>query len=72
MVVLWAGAGLCWSQVTTGGIRGVVNDPEEKPVPGATVTITSPALIGGSKTTFTNEDGTFRFLRCPWALIQYL
>lgn len=65
ILVFLVGISVCWSQVTTGSIRGVVNDPEEKPIPGATVTITSPALIGGSKITITNEDGTFRFPSLP-------
>ncbi len=65
ILLLLVSASLCWSQVTTGSIRGVVNDPEEKPIPGATVTISSAALIGSSKTTFTNEDGTFRFPSLP-------
>lgn len=65
ILVLLIGSSLCWSQVTTGSIRGVVNDPDGKPIPGATVTISSPALIGGSKTTSTNEDGAFRFPSLP-------
>ena len=58
-------AGVTWSQVTTGNIRGVVNDDEGKPIPGASVTISSTALLGGSKTTTTNELGVFRFQYLP-------
>lgn len=56
---------ICWSQITTGSIKGLVSDPEGKPVPGATVTISSPALIGGSRTDYTNELGVFRFPSLP-------
>lgn len=56
---------VCWSQITTGSMKGLVSDPDGKPVPGATVTISSPALIGGSKVDYTNEDGVFRFPALP-------
>jgi hypothetical protein len=65
LIVLLLAHGVCWSQITTGTMRGVVNDPDGKPVPGATVTITSPALIGGSKVAYTNELGVFRFPSLP-------
>lgn len=50
---------------TTGSIRGVVSDPEGKPVPGAQVTITSEALIGQTRTAYSNELGVFRFPSVP-------
>lgn len=56
---------ICWSQITTGSMRGAVNDDEGKPIPGATVVISSPALLGGSRTTTTNELGVFRFQSLP-------
>ncbi|HSP06068.1 MAG TPA: carboxypeptidase regulatory-like domain-containing protein, partial [Acidobacteriota bacterium] len=58
-------AGVTWAQITTGSIRGVVSDSEGKPVPGATVTISSPSLLGGTRTTETNELGVFRFPSLP-------
>ncbi|PWT87491.1 MAG: hypothetical protein C5B54_12260 [Acidobacteria bacterium] len=58
-------AGLAWSQVTTGSMKGVITDSEGKPVPGATVTITSAALIGGTRTAYTNDLGAFRFPSLP-------
>src|SRR5262249_34307481 len=36
-----------------------------KPVPGATVTISSAALIGGTRTAYTNDLGAFRFPSLP-------
>src|SRR5215831_12930957 len=56
---------LCWSQVTTGSMRGVVSDPDGKPIPGATVTISSAALIGSTRVAYTNELGVFRFPSLP-------
>ncbi|HJZ13280.1 MAG TPA: TonB-dependent receptor, partial [Acidobacteriota bacterium] len=54
-----------WGQTTGGNIRGVVTDPEDKPLPGVTVTASSKALIGQTRTTFTNELGVFRFPSVP-------
>src|SRR5262245_64891034 len=65
LIVLFVFSGVCWSQKTTGGIRGVVNDEEGKPIPGANVTVSSPALIGSTRTTSTNELGVFRFPSLP-------
>ena len=50
---------------TTGSIRGVVTDATEAVVPGATVTISSPALIGGTREAVTNELGVYRFPSVP-------
>jgi len=49
----------------TGAIEGVVQTPEGEPLPGVEVTISSPALIGGSKSTITNQYGRFRFPALP-------
>lgn len=57
--------GICWSQATTGGIRGQVNDDEGKAIPGAIVTISSSSLIGKTRSTTTNELGVFRFPGLP-------
>ena len=65
LIVLFVFSGVCWSQKTTGGIRGVVNDEEGKPIPGANVTVSSAALIGSTRTTTTNELGVFRFPSLP-------
>ncbi|PWT88401.1 MAG: hypothetical protein C5B54_10690, partial [Acidobacteria bacterium] len=58
-------AGITWAQVTTGSMKGVITDPDGKPVPGATVTISSSALLGGTRTAYTNDTGTFRFPSLP-------
>ena len=45
-------------------IRGVVTDTEGVPLPGVTVTVTSPALMG-TRTSITNELGSFRVSLLP-------
>ena len=40
-------------------------DTDNEPLPGATVTISSRALIGPTRTTYTNESGVFRFPSLP-------
>ncbi len=50
---------------TTGSLRGVVTDSTGGVLPGATVTITSAALIGGTRTAVTNELGVYRFPSLP-------
>ncbi|HEY6803071.1 MAG TPA: carboxypeptidase regulatory-like domain-containing protein [Pyrinomonadaceae bacterium] len=47
-------------QVTTGGVRGVVSDPNGAVVAGAQVTLTKKAT-GGSQTAETNSSGQFEF-----------
>jgi len=48
-------------QVITGTIIGTVKDESGAILPGATVTITSPALPAGPASMATNEKGQFRF-----------
>jgi hypothetical protein len=50
--------------VQTGSIRGTVNDQQNLPVPGVTVTIQSPALQG-VRSTVSAGDGSYSFLRLP-------
>ena len=49
---------------TTGRIQGQIVDAQNAVVPGATVTITSPALQG-ALTEVTDADGRFRFPSVP-------
>jgi Carboxypeptidase regulatory-like domain/TonB-dependent Receptor Plug Domain len=53
-----------WAQ-TSGGMRGEIRDQDGQPLPGVTVTISSAALIGTTRTTTTNELGVFRFPSLP-------
>lgn len=64
-LVLPAGTG--WAQnigQTTGTLTGVVRDQTKLPLPGVTVTITSPALIG-DKVIVTQADGSYRVPGLP-------
>ena len=45
----------------TGKLSGTVVDDQSAPLPGVTMTISSPALIGGSRVEVTGADGTFSF-----------
>ena len=49
------------AQVLTGTLFGTVEDETGGVLPGATVRISSPALIGGQSSAITNERGQFRF-----------
>ncbi|HXG59006.1 MAG TPA: carboxypeptidase-like regulatory domain-containing protein, partial [Thermoanaerobaculia bacterium] len=66
-VVLWAVlsiAGPAVAQQTTGSIGGRITDPSNTPLPGVTVTATSPALIG-SRSSVTDENGEYMIRRLP-------
>src|SRR5262245_29231336 len=53
------------AQSLTGALVGTVKDEQGGAVPGATVRVSSPALIGGSLTLATNERGVLRFPVLP-------
>jgi hypothetical protein len=46
---------------TTGRLTGTVRDDQGQPLPGATVTISSPTEIGGAKVEVSDADGNFAF-----------
>lgn len=48
-------------QGTIGRLIGTVKDAQGNALPGATVSISSPSLLGGSRATRTRLDGTFSF-----------
>ena len=48
----------------TGAITGKVTDEQKSPLPGATVTLTSPNLMG-ARTSLTDANGDFRFPALP-------
>ena len=52
------------AQETTGGIQGTVKDPQGAVIPGATVEVSSPALIG-KKTATTDSGGFFHIEQLP-------
>ncbi len=57
-------------QILTGSIRGTVKDEEGAILPGVSVELRSPVLIGGPKSTTTSERGFFRFANLPPGLYE--
>ena len=53
------------AQGLSGALIGTVNDAQGGVIPGASVRVSSPALIGGSSTVTTNEKGQLRFAVLP-------
>ncbi|MFQ6069155.1 MAG: carboxypeptidase regulatory-like domain-containing protein [Candidatus Aminicenantales bacterium] len=53
-----------FAQRQTGSIHGLVQDEEQTPLPGATVTCSGPALLG-TLTYVTGQSGKFRFPALP-------
>src|SRR5262245_47872823 len=49
------------AQHETGAIEGIIQDADGRPIPGVTVTASSPFLIGGSRIANTNSSGFYRF-----------
>jgi hypothetical protein len=51
---------------TTGRIEGNITEAQTgAPIPGATITVSSPALIGGTRTITTNSDGQYEAISLP-------
>lgn len=49
----------------TGTIHGYARDEQGEPLPGATISISGPYLIGGRKTYITDKNGYYRFPTLP-------
>jgi hypothetical protein len=54
-------AGPVLAQTQTGTITGVATDEQGAVMPGVSVSIQSPALIGGARTAVTNSTGSYQF-----------
>ena len=54
-----------WAQTQTGNITGRAVDASGGALPGVTVSITSPNLIGGARTAVTDDEGVYRFTQLP-------
>ena len=50
-----------FGQALVGQIQGTVRDSDNQPIPGCSITASSPSLIGTSATSFTDEQGYYRF-----------
>lgn len=65
-LILAASPALLHAQgATTSALSGLVRDPSGRPVAGALVRISSPAMIGGEKVARTSENGSYRFPVLP-------
>ena len=53
-----------YCQETTGGLQGTIKDPSGAVVPGATVRVTAPTLVG-SKESITDSAGVYHFANLP-------
>src|SRR5262245_21912307 len=53
-----------WAQRTTGNITGVVKDTTGAALPGVTVGVTGPNIVG-TQTSVTNESGIYRLANLP-------
>jgi hypothetical protein len=66
VLLLVTGAGAAHAQaILDGKITGSVTTEDKTPLPGATVEISSPALLGGKQTTTATAKGTYVFLNVP-------
>jgi len=54
-----------FAQSTTGTITGRAQDSSGAMLPGVTVSITSPAMIGGVRSAVTDTLGSYRFVQLP-------
>jgi outer membrane receptor protein involved in Fe transport len=50
---------------TTGEVEGTVTDPSGAVVPGVTVMLAGPNMIGGAKSATSNDEGVYRFSQVP-------
>src|SRR4051812_18395405 len=55
------GPSVAFGQSASGSLVGYVFDQGGTPIKGVKVTTTSPTQIGGAKTTYSNDEGYFRF-----------
>ena len=60
-VALFGLSGVAAGQSQTGNITGRATDSSGGALPGVTVTISSPQMIGGARTDVTDDQGSYRF-----------
>ena len=63
-ILVW-GNGVYGQSIQYGKITGTIYDESQTPVPGVQVDIFSSALMSGSRSTTSSENGTFVFLNVP-------
>lgn len=62
LLLLWAGAAFAQQ---SGTLYGSAEDVNGAPVGGIKITISSPALIGGPRSTLTDAEGQYQFVLAP-------
>lgn len=65
LVMALAAPGLASGQGATSNITGRAADSSDAALPGVTVSITSPNLIGGARSSVTDNQGIYRFTQLP-------
>jgi Carboxypeptidase regulatory-like domain/TonB dependent receptor len=65
LVVVLALPATGWAQSATSTITGRATDSSGAAIPGATVSVTSTNLIGGARTSVTDEQGLYRITQLP-------
>jgi hypothetical protein len=70
LAIFWLCSNAFGQSRMTGALTGNVTDEEDTPLPGATVQIESPALIGGPRVVTVDTQGRFRFAELPPGVYQ--
>ncbi len=65
LIALLFGSSPAFAQEQTGVLQGRVTDSSGGVLPGVTVTVSSEAILGGSRTTVTGDTGTYRLPNLP-------
>lgn len=65
ILIFTLATGFSYAQRITGSIRGVVMDEEGVLLPGVTVELSSPVLMGGVHSAITGTKGGYRFINLP-------
>ena len=63
--LMLAGVPSASAQEQSGSLQGKVADSSNAMLPGVTVSLAGPAMLGGARTTFTTDSGTYRFTNIP-------
>ena len=65
LALLPAFTSTAFAQSATNNITGRATDSSGGALPGVTVSITSPSMIGGARTAVTDDEGAYRFTQLP-------